>query len=206
MIPPEVVALSPYAPAWVARSARRSRRSRQHVRDRRGRVVEIGEWQPEDWDGLLAMYLSLDPAQRTQGLPPLGEERQAVWLDQLLGRGPNVVARADGRVVGHAALVSDDGGGPYELVVFVHHGYQDAGIGGALVGAVRWLARRMSVRSPSLSRAPVPRAVRRVARAWRSGTVRAARLLRTAQRPGATAWDASRHPVRNDTTGEAIGG
>jgi RimJ/RimL family protein N-acetyltransferase len=138
MITLEVVALSPMAREWVERYRRR--RDGRRLRDAHGRVVEIGDWRPEDWDGLLAMYRSFDPTQRAQGLPPLGEERQAVWVDELWRRGPNVVARAGGRVVGHAALVPCDGAATYELVVFVHQDYQGAGVGTALVDALLALA------------------------------------------------------------------
>jgi ribosomal protein S18 acetylase RimI-like enzyme len=147
MIPLEVVALAPFAHERVERALLARRRALpRRRRDGKGRAVEIGEWLPEDWDGLLAMYRAFDPAQRAQGLPPVGgEERLAAWVDKLLRRGPNVVARADERVVGHAALVQSDGGdgaATYELAVFVHPDYQGAGVGRALVEAALTLARR----------------------------------------------------------------
>ena len=140
MIPLEVIALSPYAPELLARYGRR--RSGRRFRDDHGRAVDVGDWQPQDWDGLLAMYSSLDPAQRTHGLPPLTEQQQAIWLDKLLGQGLNVVARAGTRVVGHAALVTYDGGATSQLVLFVHQDYQNAGIGGALGDALLRVVRR----------------------------------------------------------------
>jgi diamine N-acetyltransferase len=140
MIPLEVIALSPYAPERMARHGRR--RTGRRFRDRNGRTVEVDEWRAEDWNNLLAMYSSFDPAQRAQGLPPLSEQRQAIWVERLLDRGPNVVARAGGRIVGHAALVAYDGAASYELVLFVHQDYQGAGIGGALADAILRLARR----------------------------------------------------------------
>lgn len=139
MILLDVVALTPFAHERVQRALRR--RSARRMRDQRGRVIEIGEWLPEDWDGLLAMYRTFDPAQRAQGLPPLTEERRAIWVDELWRRGPNVVARSRGRVVGHAAAVPS-GAASYELVVFVHQEHQGAGIGRALVDRVIQLARR----------------------------------------------------------------
>src|SRR5919198_2291529 len=141
MIPLEVLALSPYAREWAADYARR--RAARHFRDRRRRIIELGEWQPSDWSSLLAMYLSFDVTPRGAG--PLNTERRAVWLEQLLSRGPNVVARAVGRIVGHAALVAYDRGDSHELVVFVHRDYQAAGIGGALVDALIQFARRQGV-------------------------------------------------------------
>jgi ribosomal protein S18 acetylase RimI-like enzyme len=138
MIPPDVLALSPFAHERVQHALRR--RSARRMRDRRGRVVEIGEWLPEDWNGLLEMYRSLDPAQRAQGLPPLTEERRAAWVDDLCRRGVNVVARCRGRIIGHAAAVRD-GATSYELVVFVDQNHQGAGVGRALLETVIGLAR-----------------------------------------------------------------
>jgi diamine N-acetyltransferase len=140
MIPFEVIALSPYARDLFVNTLR-PRRGRR-FRDREGRVVDIDAWQPDDWSGLVAMYGSFDPAHRAQGLPPLTADQRSVWLDELLSRGPNFVALSAGRVVGHAVLVAYDRSASYELAVFVHRDYQNAGIGGALVDAVLRRARR----------------------------------------------------------------
>jgi ribosomal protein S18 acetylase RimI-like enzyme len=131
----------------VARTARRGvragrRRLPWHLTDRVGRGVQVREAKLQDWEGVLAMYRGFDPAQRAQGLPPYTEERLVAWVDELWRRGPNVVARSGGRVVGHAALVPYDGDGSYELAIFVHQDYQGAGIGGALIDAALARARR----------------------------------------------------------------
>src|SRR5919198_6486519 len=154
MIPLEVLALSPYAREWAADYARR--RAARHFRDRRRRIIELGEWQPSDWSSLLAMYLSFDVTPRGAG--PLNTERRAVWLEQLLSRGPNVVARLSGQIVGHAALVAYDRGDSHELVVLVHKDYRGAGIGGALVDSLLRLARRDRVERVWLTFDPENRA------------------------------------------------
>lgn len=148
MILPEVLVFSHAAREWAERSERR--RIGRRFRDDRGRSVEIGDWRPDDWDGLLAMYRTLDPAQRAQGLPPIGEERLAVWVDELWRRGPSFIARMRDQVVGHAALVRDDADS-YELIVFVHQDHQGVGIGGALVAASLDRARREEVQRVWLS-------------------------------------------------------
>ena len=148
MLPLEVIALSPCAHELMAPYGRRP--SARRFRDRRGRTIDIGEWQPRDWHGLLAMYSSFDPTQRLQGLPPLTETRQAVWVEKLLGRGPNVVARAGGRVVGHAAVVTYDGGVSHQLVLFVHQDYQAAGIDEELADEMLRLVRRQSAQETSI--------------------------------------------------------
>ena len=199
MITLEVIALSPYAHERLARHARR--RSGRRFRDHLGRSIEIGEWQPEDWDGLLAMYRSFDPAQRTLGLPPLGEERQTVWVNELLGRGPNVVARTASGVVGHAALVAYDGGASYELAVFVHPDYQGAGVGGALVGTVLGLARRRGAERVWLT---VERENRRAAALYRRLGFRPARGDAAATvagaQPAAEVWALALSPESGATS------
>lgn len=144
MILPEVLVFSHAALEWAARDGRR--RTGLRIRDRRGRMIDIGDWRPEDWDGLLAMYRSFEPAQRVDGLPPLGEERLAVWVDVLWRSGPNIVARAGDQVVGHAALVRDGDG--YELMVFVHPDQQGAGIGRAMIDEALAVRARADLRPP----------------------------------------------------------
>jgi ribosomal protein S18 acetylase RimI-like enzyme len=143
MIPLEVIALSPYAREWAAELARRS--ARRRFRDHLHRDIEIGEWEPGDSPALLALYRSDDARPSIRELSLFSEERRAVWLEQLLSRGPNVVARAAGRIVGHAALVAYDRGDSHELAVFVNPEYRGAGIAGALVDALLDSARRQGV-------------------------------------------------------------
>jgi len=82
------------------------------------------------FDALVRMYVDFDPADRAQGIPPIGERRVRDWLDVLMG-GFNVIAWHDDRAVGHATLVPD--GAVYELAIFVHQDYQHAGVGTELI-------------------------------------------------------------------------
>jgi len=79
------------------------------------------------------MYEEFDPSQRAQGVPPRQADALEEWLDSLLAS-VNVVARTDGRVVGHVTFVPD-GTDRHELAIFVHQEYQGAGIGSVLLGA-----------------------------------------------------------------------
>lgn len=86
-----------------------------------------------DREGLVSMYDDFDPADRAQGIPPVGEDRIRDWLDHLLCEDCyNVVARYDDRLVGHATLVSDSEGA-YELAIFIHQEFQGVGIGTELL-------------------------------------------------------------------------
>ena len=105
------------------------------LEDDEGREITIREFDG-DRDALVEMYDDFDPADRAQGIPPVGEDRIRDWLDHLLCEDCyNVVAVHDDEVVGHATLVGDDEG-DYELAIFVHQDFQGAGIGTDLLGAL----------------------------------------------------------------------
>lgn len=155
MVLPEVLVYAQGAREWPTEGDDRPRVRR--TRDSRGRIVHIGDWRPDDWDGLLSIYRSIAPARRPRGMPTAGEEREAVWLDELLRRGVSVVARLDGLVVGHAALIERDAdsvvsghtesaGAPgrerTDIFVCVRREYEDAGIDDALRAALSRIARR----------------------------------------------------------------
>jgi ribosomal protein S18 acetylase RimI-like enzyme len=83
-------------------------------------------------EALTEMYVEFEPSDRAQGLPPTGEGAIRDWLDVLQAdEALGVVATVDSSAVGHAVLVPDDD--VYELAIFVHHEYQEAGIGTALL-------------------------------------------------------------------------
>jgi RimJ/RimL family protein N-acetyltransferase len=103
------------------------------VTDREGREVTIDPADESDHDDILEMYLSFDPSDRAQGIPPANESAIENWLDTILEDDTfNVVAHHDGSVVGHATLVPDRKG-EYELAIFVLQPFQGAGIGTNLV-------------------------------------------------------------------------
>lgn len=110
------------------------------ITDQEGREVRLravgtgeGEMDPETArEGLTEMYVDFDPADRAQGLPPTGERRVRDWIAELIeGETHSVVATVGSTTVGHAVLVPD--GEVHELAIFVHHEYQEAGIGTALI-------------------------------------------------------------------------
>jgi ribosomal protein S18 acetylase RimI-like enzyme len=103
--------------------------------DAEGREIALRafEGDPEERAALEEMYCDFDPADRAQGIPPVGEEAVERWLVDLLGDGSlNVVAWDGDRAVGHATLVADRHEG-YELAIFVAEAHQGAGIGTRLI-------------------------------------------------------------------------
>lgn len=100
--------------------------------DREDRQIVIRSYRPDDFEDLVSMYVTFDPSDRAQGIPPATETEIERWLDRILGDGVDVIAEHDDRVVGHATLVPDGNGGA-ELAIFVHQDYQNAGIGTDLI-------------------------------------------------------------------------
>jgi len=100
--------------------------------DREGVAVLAEHYQPDDREALAAMYEDVDAHSRTLGVPPKSRADIEAWLDHLTADGWNVLARLDGRVVGHVAVVPADAAEP-EFVVFVHQDYQRRGIGTELL-------------------------------------------------------------------------
>jgi ribosomal protein S18 acetylase RimI-like enzyme len=101
--------------------------------DAEGREVVIERADEADRESLVEMYRSFDPADRAQGIPPVGEPAIREWLDAVLGEEcVNAAARHGERAVGHATLVPENGD-ESELAIFVLNDYQGAGIGTVLL-------------------------------------------------------------------------
>jgi len=102
--------------------------------DEAGRDIDIRPFDGET-DALEEMYWTLDPADRSQGIPPRNEERLISWVETLTDEGLNLVAWHGDRAVGHAVLMPM-GDGRWELAIFVHSDYQEARIGTQLLGCL----------------------------------------------------------------------
>lgn len=100
-----------------------------------GETILLDRCDPEDpsqMKGLVEMYATFDPADRAQGIPPIGRESIRTWLDAILAQGIDVVASIDEEVLGHATLVPD-GDLEYELAIFVHQDHRRKGLGSGLL-------------------------------------------------------------------------
>lgn len=117
--------------AWIRPTRITLVRPPTTVVDDAGREITLRSYRADDFESLVGMYTTFDPAQRAQGTPPLGTEEVRRWLTGLLD-GVNVVALFDGRAVGHISFVPD-GTGRHELAIFVHQAFQRAGIGTGLM-------------------------------------------------------------------------
>lgn len=100
--------------------------------DDAGRPFLVRPFDADDRAGLLAMYDAMTAGASTLGLPPRTRERTERWLDALADDALNLVARADGRIVGHVAAAPAAASDP-ELVAFVHPEYRGRGVGTELL-------------------------------------------------------------------------
>ena len=110
--------------------------------DGENRSIEIETLSgPEDAavPGIVEMYSTFDPADRAQGIPPVRREDIEAWVEMVIDDGLDVIARHEDRVVGHATLVPENGV-EYELAIFVHDAYQQAGIGTMLLESLLGVA------------------------------------------------------------------
>ncbi|MFC4541267.1 GNAT family N-acetyltransferase [Halosolutus amylolyticus] len=96
--------------------------------DKHGEPILVEPFEPPRFDALASMYVDYPEPHRSMGVPPVGRERIASWLERLVERGFNVVAVHDGSVVGHAAYSPCSSVEP-QFVVFVDPAYHDRGIG-----------------------------------------------------------------------------
>ncbi|MFW6385473.1 MAG: N-acetyltransferase family protein [Halodesulfurarchaeum sp.] len=114
------------------------------VEDETGRRIDIEAYNGQR-ERLVEMYADFDPADRAQGIPPVGEDRIDTWLDALLDENCyNVIAKHGGDVIGHATLVGDDEGA-YELAIFVLQDYQGVGIGEELLERLLGFGQRQGI-------------------------------------------------------------
>ncbi|WP_435064608.1 GNAT family N-acetyltransferase [Halobaculum sp. EA56] len=100
--------------------------------DPEGAAYVVRPFEPADRDALVEMYGTIDPESRTRGLPPTSRSGIESWLDGLTDRGWNLLARRNGRIVGHVGVVPGDADEP-KFVVFVRDDHQGRGLGTELV-------------------------------------------------------------------------
>jgi GNAT superfamily N-acetyltransferase len=82
---------------------------------------------------LLKMYLDFQPRNCFQGLPPLKDAVCSAWVDDMLRTGINIIALSETeQIVGHTALFPINER-KCEMLVVVCPGFQNVGIGTALV-------------------------------------------------------------------------
>ena len=102
---------------------------------------EIARATPADREALVEMYRAFEPKGASLGLPPRSNPER--WLDAL-SRYPNLLARVEGRVAGHAVLCPCGNSG--EVAVFIHQDFRGRGLGKRLLGRLIEEARQLGLR------------------------------------------------------------
>jgi GNAT superfamily N-acetyltransferase len=107
------------------------------IKDKRGRLIHIRAYQPEDFKALKEMYETFEPKGLECGLPPIDKRVRSKWLQHLASELFNVLATHKSRVVGHSALDLSCSPLCPEYLIFVQKGFRDLGIGTALSEVMR---------------------------------------------------------------------
>ncbi len=123
-------------------------------RDKDGQAFTVHEYRPQDREGLEAFYDAFEPKRAAQGLPPLGAERIARWLDTVLSQGIHLLVERDGELIGHALLVPTREEGVAEYAIFLRTDVRGRGVGTAVNRLAVELARDAGLRRLWLSVEP----------------------------------------------------
>jgi GNAT superfamily N-acetyltransferase len=97
--------------------------------DRSGRPYSIGNGNAEDCSVIMDMYRVFSPRPASQGLPPENPETCEKWVKDILQIGINVLARREGKIIGHASLIPDGNRNTGEFIIFVHQDCRNLGVG-----------------------------------------------------------------------------
>lgn len=113
--------------------------------DAHGRRLRLCRLGSRDLGALTQMYACFEQDQTSLGIPPVGAQRVRDWVEGLFAKDVQLIAKYDAQVAAHAAWVRDGRGGA-EVLVFVHPGYQGAGLGKKMLAAVVTMSRFLGVR------------------------------------------------------------
>ncbi len=104
--------------------------------DKEGIPFEVRGYEVRDHASLEIMYLEFDPADRFQGMPPLGEVACKNWIENFLKYGENLVALRDDLTIGHVVIFPDFNLKDCEYLVCVDQAHRGRGVGTALTQTV----------------------------------------------------------------------
>lgn len=128
-----------------------------------GLKVLLRQFQPGDFDRLLAMYALFEPKGEFQGLPPPTQPQTAAWLLHVCDIGPaQFVVEIGHNLVGHSMLCPGPRKNEAELAVFLHQNFHGLGLGKLLtLGTLRYGCKQLQLDRVWLSvQGSNPRALR----------------------------------------------
>jgi RimJ/RimL family protein N-acetyltransferase len=101
------------------------------IESEEGHLVAIIPYEERYFTSLIHMYDTYNPLGSVQGLPPLDREKRHQWVQDLIGRGANLLALHEDAVIGQASLFSMPANWA-EYFIFIHQDFQRQGIGTAI--------------------------------------------------------------------------
>jgi diamine N-acetyltransferase len=102
---------------------------RTSLMDKSGQPYSIGNGNSEDCSMIMDMYRVFSPRPASQGLPPENSETCEKWVKDILEVGINILARREGKIIGHASLIHDGNRNTGEFIIFVHQDCRHLGVG-----------------------------------------------------------------------------
>jgi diamine N-acetyltransferase len=127
-------------------------------RAKSGLAFEVRDFDASEREALERFYREFEPKRGAQGLPPIGDDRIARWLTDVLGQGIHLLACHQGELIGHALLVPAGPAGTVEYAVFLREDMRGHGVGTALNRAAIDAAREAGLQRIWLSVTPHNRA------------------------------------------------
>ena len=111
------------------------------IRDKQGRLYQVRAYEASDFEDLKEMYDAFEPKGAECGLPPPNDRVRLKWLHHVVTDLFSVLAVHKHRVVGHCALDLSCSPSCPEYLIFIRQGFRDRGIGTALSGVMKQLAK-----------------------------------------------------------------
>ncbi|MBA4159058.1 MAG: GNAT family N-acetyltransferase [Gemmatimonadetes bacterium] len=127
-------------------------------RDKQGRPFTVRILLQDDRAALEGFYDAFEPKRGAQGLPPIGADRVARWLDSVLPDGVHLIAEAEAAMVGHGLLMPTRQDGVGEWAIFLAREDRGHGIGTGMNRIAVEVSRALGLRKLWLSVEPHNRA------------------------------------------------
>lgn len=127
-------------------------------RDKEGRPFTVRVFLQDDCPALEAFYDAFEPKRGAQGLPPVGADRVARWLNSVLPEGMHLIAETEGVLVGHGLLMPTRQDEVGEWAIFLAREHRGHGIGTGMNRIAVDVSRALGLRKLWLSVEPHNRA------------------------------------------------
>lgn len=110
-------------------------RDRQEISLKNGRKINLRTYISSDFEALVSMYADLSKETVQWGLPPYDRQKVERLTSDLANK-ITLVAFSDSRIVGHLLIFtfpSERSKGITELLIYLHQGFQNVGLGTVMI-------------------------------------------------------------------------